>query len=345
MKHQIFNYNIKLDVIDLINRSRINAESFRGKNILVTGGTGFFGVWMLSSLVYIRQLLQNDLDITVISRSPDFFTNNYQLPFDLSCITFLTGDVKDINFNGSDFTHLIHMATTSASETFQGEDQLNKLMVLYEGTNNILRQCSEKLKNVLFTSSGVAYGLCQSDLISEDQPGYLDSTRIDSSLAIGKLTAEYLISYYAKQLGYQFSIARCFSLAGQYLPLNLHYAFGNFANCALNQTGITVSSDGTDKRAYMYIGDAVAWLLNLIESPYNQILNVGSEKSISILDLARMFAKSAGTNVQTLNKSHEVGNFRRINYTPSTQKTRILYPHLQEWTSIEEIVSKTLRVS
>jgi dTDP-glucose 4,6-dehydratase/UDP-glucose 4-epimerase len=182
-------------------------------------------------------------------------------------------------------------------------------------------------------------------LISEEQPGYLDSTRIDSSLALGKLTAEYLISYYSEKFGYKFSIARCFSFAGQYLPLNLHYAFGNFANCALHGENITVSSDGTDKRSYMYIGDAIAWLLNMIESPKNQTLNVGSEKSISILDLARIFANSVGTRVQTLNRKHEVGNFRRINYTPSTQKARTIYPHLQEWTCVDEIVSKTLRVS
>ena len=60
------------------------------------------------------------------------------------------------------------MATTNANETFRGHDQLDKIEMLYEGTKNILSQCGYSLEKVLFTSSGVAYGVNNNNKICEN---------------------------------------------------------------------------------------------------------------------------------------------------------------------------------
>ena len=235
------------------------------------------------------------------------------------------------------------MATTNASETFSGEDQLAKIELLFEGTKNILKQCGPTLEKVLFTSSGVAYGINNKNRTSESDFSGPNTIDTGSALGIGKLTAEYLVSYFAKKYGYKYSIARCFSFAGQFLPLELHYAFGNFINDFLNNNKIRVRGDGQDIRSYLYIGDAIAWLIKLLEDPNDSIYNVGSEIEVKIEDLARKIASyKAGLEVVIEGDSKQGDNFNRPSYMPDTNKIKSNYPNLIEWTALEDIVEKML---
>lgn len=337
-----FEYDLDEDVQALIQHSGVNVNAFRGKKILITGGTGFFGIWFLSALSKIQKVLEGNLHVYVVTRSvKNFLTSSKRMGLTLD-LEFIQGDIREVQLGSKCITHLVHMATTNASETFAGEDQLNKLKVLYEGTENILSQCTASLESVLFTSSGVTYGPCNTEKITEKTPNAPDSTDLGSGLALGKLVAEYLVAYYATKLGYKYSIARCFSFAGQYLPLDLHYAFGNFVQNALDGQDVLIQGDGADKRSYLYIGDALAWLLKMLTEPKNQVLNVGSERAITVKDLADLIAENSGLKVQLIGKDRDVGNFRRPSYVPDTTKIRQFYPGLDEWTSIHEIARKML---
>lgn len=340
------NYEIEKDAVQSIERSGIDINSFKGKTVLVTGGTGFFGIWFLTCLVKIKEKIENDLRIITISRSPENFALNVRDKKILTYIEILKGDIKEIELDNIKITHLVHMATTNASETFSGEDQLAKIELLYGGTKNILKQCGPTLEKVLFTSSGVAYGINNKNRISESDftgPNTIDT---GSALGIGKLTAEYLVSYFAKKYGYKYSIARCFSFAGQYLPLELHYAFGNFINDLLHNKNIQVRGDGQDIRSYLYIGDAIAWLIKLLDDPNNSIYNVGSENEVKIEALARKIAShKAGIEAVIEGGGKQVDNFKRPSYIPDTNKIKSKYPNLIEWTALEDIVEKMLEPS
>lgn len=344
MKPSHFKYNISDDVETLIERSGIDVRLFKGKSILVTGGTGFFGIWMLSALVKIKQLLRGEINIKVLSREPALFIEKHRdIEFE-KYIEFIKGDISTFNIYNGNVTHLIHMASTNASETFSGEEQINKLEMLYQGTRNAIMQCGNALESVLFTSSGVAYGINTNEYISEDDFTAPDTTDLTSALGIGKISAEYLISYYSKKYGYEYSIARCFAFAGQYLPLDLHYAFGNFINDALNGKKIIVRGHGQDMRSYLYVADAVAWLLRMVIEPKNGVYNVGSEIPISIESLAQKVCEVVNPKlgVEILGKVDVEGNFNRRSYTPSTKKIRSHYAGLSEWTKIDEVIKKML---
>ena len=346
MQNTKANYEIEEDALQSIERSGIDINSFKGKTVLVTGGTGFFGIWFLTCLVIIKEKIENDLRIITISRFPANFARNVRDKKILTNIEILKGDIKEIELDNIKVTHLVHMATTNASETFGGEDQLAKIELLFEGTKNILKQCGPTLEKVLFTSSGVAYGINNKNIISESDFTGPNTNDTGSALGIGKLTAEYLISYFAKKHGYKYSIARCFSFAGQFLPLDLHYAFGNFINDLLNNNKIRVRGDGQEIRTYLYIGDAIAWLLKLLEDPNDSIYNVGSEIEVKIEDLAKKIAShKAGLDVVIEGGSKQVDNFNRPSYIPDTNKIKSKYPNLIEWTSLEDIVEKMLEPS
>lgn len=338
-------FDICADVAKVFEYSRINAEDFRGKTILVTGGTGFFGVWILCALTLLRKNLGGDLRILALSRAPGNFIKNYsELTFH-SEIEYITGDIRSFKLNKDiQVTHLIHMATTSAKETFSGSDQLEKLEMLHEGTKRILCECGQSLEKVLFTSSGVAYGINNEKFITEDSFTAPDTMDIGSGLSLGKLVAEYIIAYYSSKFNYKYSVARCFAFTGPYLPLKLHYAFGNFIDNALNGESMNIRSDGKDYRSYLYIADAVAWLLRLLTEPKNEIFNVGSSSAITISELAN---KIAALNEPRLEVNIEgrydfSGNFTRRSYVPCTRKILEAYPGLSEWTSIDESIKKML---
>ena len=127
-----------------------------------------------------------------------------------------------------------------------------------------------------------------------------------------------IIAYFANKYGYKYSIARCFSFAGQYLPMDLHYAFGNFIDDYFNSKNIRIKGDGQDMRSYLYIGDAIAWLLKMIEEPNNAIYNIGSENEIKIEELARKIAShKKGLDIVIEGVGKQIDNFKRSSYIPS----------------------------
>lgn len=339
-------YDIKADVAQAIIRSGADFSSLSGKRVLVTGGTGFFGVWMLTALSQITENLKGDLEIAVITRDSKIFLG-HNPQFELTRnLRFFEGDIRSIDLAGERFSHLIHMATTSANETFSKELQINKIDLLYAGTRNLLEQLGDDLEVVLFTSSGVVYGAPATDsTFHETHLTRPDNLQADSALAYGKLLAEYLVSYFSAEFGYKYNIARCFSFLGQGLPLDVHYAAGNFIADAMNSKPIRVLGSGQESRSYMYIGDALAWLLRLLVKPTNDAYNLGSEKVMTVLELAQLVARLAGKpgQVEVLGQRLSEGNFKRQFYVPSTDKIRSQFPGLGEWTPVPEAVAKMLR--
>ncbi len=84
-------------------------------------------------------------------------------------------------------------------------------------------------------------------------------------------------------------IARCFAFVGPDLPLNAHFAIGNFIRDALTADAFTVAGDGTPLRTFLNQTDLAHWLFTLLKSGRSgEAYNVGSDEVISIADLAHL---------------------------------------------------------
>jgi len=345
MPRHLCDADISEDVERLIKRSGITVGKFREKTLLITGGTGFFGIWFLSALASIRRSIGGELRIIALSRSPETFLQRHALQHFVEDVEFIRGDIKSFKLPPETrVTHLIHMATTNAEETFAGEDQLNKLDMLYMGTRHVLEECGPSLENVLFTSSGVAYGVNPHEFITETDFTAPNTTDNTSALGLGKLVAEYLVTHYAAKFGYRYSIARCFAFSGPHLPEDLHYALGNFVQNARRGEDIVIRGDGQDLRSYLYVGDAIGWLMRLLTEPLNRLFNVGSSRQVNIEGLARLIASAVNppVGVVILGKANLQDNFRRTSYIPNIQAVTNAYPGLAEWTSLEESIARML---
>jgi nucleoside-diphosphate-sugar epimerase len=322
----------------------------RGQSLFITGGTGFFGRWLLETLHQANQQLALGLRVTVLTRDPARFLQQAPALRQARAFTFLHGNVRDFQFPSGDFTHVIHGATTSAHETYAGETPLQKFDTLVEGTRRVLDFAAERnVRHFLFTSSGAVY---QPDLDAESM-GTPESSLLapppwepETALGQAKRAAEFLCACYAQQQGWQCAIARCFSFVGPWLPLNIHYAIGNFIQQALAHEDVIVHSDGRALRSYLFAGDLVVWLLTLLlQGTRAKPCNVGSDQAVSIGELAHLVRDTVNpqVNVRILGQANaSVGNPARSVYVPDIRAARHTHA-LEVWTDLRTSVDITAR--
>jgi nucleoside-diphosphate-sugar epimerase len=274
-----------------------NTESFwdelRGKRILITGGTGFFGCWLLETFIWANEKFNLGATACVVSRDPDKFHRKAPLLASHPAIQFHGGDVMSFVFPEGNFSHVVHAATEASARLIE-ENPLLMFNTILQGTQRTLdfaRFCGAH--TFLFISSGAVYGKQPATLshVPEDYAGGPDPCNFRSAYGEGKRAGEILSILYARKYGIDIKIARCFAFAGPYLPLDIHYAIGNFIRDGLQGNSIVVKGDGTPYRSYLYAADLMVWLWTILFRgetcrPYN----VGSPEAVSIAELARCVA-------------------------------------------------------
>lgn len=266
---------------------------FEGKSIFLTGGTGFFGVWLLHFFRYIETKMSLGLRVTVLSRTPKKFIHRYPVLAAYPAFTFIDGNVKNFDFPKGKYHFIIHAATTASADLIKNYP-LAMLDTIVVGTRRVLdyaQYCGAE--KMLYISSGAVYGLQSPEvkLMPEANDISLNPLGAVDAYAMGKIFSEYLCSTYEKLYNFGVTIARCYAFLGPFLPLNIHYAAGNFIRDALNSNMIRIKGDGTPIRSYMYPTDLVEWLMKiLLNGESCRAYNVGSDHAITILNLAKAIA-------------------------------------------------------
>lgn len=285
------------DLQEILVGSRDIWDELRGARIFITGGTGFIGCWLIESFCHANQALGLGARASILTRNPEAFRRKVPHLADNPSIELIHGDVLAFPGNLGSFSHIIH-AATDASAQLLATDPLRMYDTVVLGTRNVLGWAStQPHARVLFTSSGAVYGRQPWDLerIPDDWPGAPDCTSPASAYSEGKRAAENLCAIMASQHGLKVTIARCFAFVGPYLPLDTHFAIGNFIRDAMRGGPITVHGDGTPLRSYLYASDMTVYLWHLLVRGHaGGTINVGSEVAISIGELANLVAKLFG---------------------------------------------------
>lgn len=281
----------------------------RGARLFITGGTGFFGTWLLESLVYANNRHRLGIRATVLSRNPDAFLCRMPHLAETTALDWVRGDVLDFRFPSGSFSHVIH-AATEASGKLNEERPLAMFDTIVGGTRRVLDfAVASGAKDFLLISSGAVYGRQPPDLshVPEDYPGSPDLASPLSAYGEGKRAAELLCAIYHHHHGIVPKIARCFAFVGPHLPLDAHFAIGNFIRDALEGRQIVVCGDGRPYRSYLYTADLAVWLWTiLVHGRANRTYNVGSGEAINIRNLANLAASLAPpTSVKVLQTAGE----------------------------------------
>jgi dTDP-glucose 4,6-dehydratase/UDP-glucose 4-epimerase len=340
---------MNLEELNISDREFSGWSDLSGESIFITGGSGFIGSALLYSLIESNKKFDLNIKVTVLSRNISSFKIKHPEIAKSDFITLLEGDVRNFDFPKDKFSKLFHLATTSASETFEGEDQLRKYHTLVEGTERVLQFAAfSNVNKIIFTSSGVVYGQLPSEIknVSETYLGAPDTSSPSSALAQGKRSAEFLISYYADKYGFDFVIARCFSFIGPNLPLNLHYAVGNFIFDAIHNETINIRGDGKSYRSYMDVNDLTVWLLKFMSNNCkHKIYNVGSDQTLSILSLAKKIQKIISPSKEIIiygDTSLSIGNFSRDYYAPNINRALKEFS-LDLWINLDQSIIRLMK--
>ena len=258
--------------------------------VLLTGGTGFFGKALLRHHLAFSSAVSPE--IVVLSRNPQLFLAAHPEFKGHQTIHFLKGDIeqRDSLPWRQSFSHVLHAA---ADSTFGPRLRpLQRYEQIVDGTRNILDLAvATGAHRFLLTSSGGIYGSPPGELesIPEDWPVSPPLDTGSTAYSQAKRAAEHLCFLYGEEHNLQSVVARCFAFVGPDLPLDVHFAIGNFIGDALTAGAITVSGDGTPRRTYLDQSDLAHWLFTLLEHGRpGQAYNVGSDEVISIAALAHL---------------------------------------------------------
>lgn len=310
-------------------------EPFRGQRIFVTGATGFLGTWLLETFAFINETLALEAELVGLSRNPDAFYKKVPHLAPCKAIALHQGDVRDFSFPEGKFSHVIHAGTTSSAPV----PPLEMVDTILFGTRRTLDfAVAAGVKKFLFVSSGAVYGELASGTkpVTETASTAPSPMNPASAYGEGKRMAELLCALYHDRYKLETTIARCFALAGPHLPLEAHFAIGNFIQAALEKKPIVIKSDGSSKRSYLYAADLAVWLWTLLFKgkachPYN----VGSEEGLSIKELAEQVKKTLGLKAPIQLGSGGIST----SYVPDTRRAKQelgLKEHITLETSIQK---------
>lgn len=295
--------------------------------ILLTGGTGFFGRALLRH--FVASDMAAESDVCVLSRDPLRFKASYPDLAACEGITFVQGDIEERRSLPWDqaFTHILHAATDSTLGPQL--TPLKRFRQILEGTTNLLDLAiATEASRFLLTSSGGVYGLQPADLeaIPEDWPGSPPLGDPQSAYSQAKRAAEHCCALYRDKHGLQTVVARCFAFVGPDLPLDVHFAIGNFIRDALQSDAITIAGDGTPVRSYLDQRDLARWLWALLrEGQDGEAYNVGSDRVISIAELAYLVRDLLAPEKEVCILSKADPSSKRNRYVPSITKIRDLH--------------------
>jgi dTDP-glucose 4,6-dehydratase len=217
---------------------------------------------------------------------------------DQPAIRCVAGEIAGFEFPSGDFSHVLHAATPT-SAALNELSPFDLIDTSVHGTRRVLEFAREKkVEGLLFTSSGAVYGPTRTGEaggarvnIAETLLTGPDLTNPANAYAEAKRLAEVMCALAISKYGVPVRIARCFTFVGPYLPLDQHFAVGNFIRNALAGTPIRVRGDGSATRSYLYGADlAIALWTILFKGETGVPYNVGSCQPVSILELARAVA-------------------------------------------------------
>ena len=295
------------------------AEALQGARVLVTGGTGFFGVWGL----HVWAALSRSLDIQVwaLSRDPERFRREHPA---LSGVNWITGDVRDFRADRR-FTHAILGATPVSPQMVRDEPE-RMFNTIVDGTRHSLAQLGGATR-VVFVSSGAVYGADPGTgaPFAETSHGAPDPFDAGACYGLGKLAAEHIVATWGRRNGAITPIARPFAFVGPYLPMNTHFAVGNFLADAVARRPIVVGGDGTPIRSYLHGAELAAQLWSLLAVGDNLAYNIGSDEALSIRELAERVGEIGGVPVEV--RGVPVPGKPPASYVPETKRIHALGLH------------------
>jgi len=332
---------------DVLAQTRGLWEEVRGQDLFITGGTGFFGVWLLESFAHANDHLQLGARAIVLTRNPAAFMVRMPHLAGRHDLKLFAGNLRDFPFPSGRYPFVIH-AANDADPKLAAKSPEASMEAMDRGLDRVLDFVAQAgTRKLLLTSSGAVYGRQPPDLghLREDYPESPVPPMANNAqvYAAGKRVAERRCLSHARQFGYEAKVARCFAFLGPHLPLDGEFAAGNFIRAALRCEPIQIHGDGTPYRSYLYAADLAIWLWTILfRGQPARAYNVGSAQELTIKELAVRTTAAAGAGQAVIIAQPPVAGSAAARYVPAIDRARTelcLVPRI----SLETALHRTLR--
>jgi nucleoside-diphosphate-sugar epimerase len=333
---------IEEDVKSILKRTDALWPDLTKARIFLTGGTGFYGSWLIESFIQANLVHSLGAELVVLSRDPSaFFRRNPRLAT-ANGVHLHQGDVSQFDFPEGHFSHVIHAASDLSST--QPKNPVALIETALNGCQRVTKLAAERgAKRFLFASSGAVYGPMAKgrEHLNEEAPVSPMPIESKSAYMESKRLGELVCALECEKNGIAATIARGFAFMGPYLPLELPLAAPAFLKAALCGKEIVIQGNGKTVRSYLYGADLAIWLWTiLLRGQHARPYNVGSDLPITISQLAKATATVCGSQASIRVLGHLQAHDTVEVYLPDISRSRDELG-LDVFTPLEESLRRT----
>lgn len=259
---------------------------FKGKRVLVTGGCGFIGSWI------VTRLLELGADVTVF--------DCHVKPFDPR-VKIIQGDARKfeaVNHAMRGQEYVFHLAAILGVEEIS-DIPLQVLENNLGGTINALKAAHEnRVQRFIYTSSSEVYGRPYKVPIAEDDPIVPVST-----YGLAKLTGEAYCAAFYREHGLKYTTLRYFNVYGP--GQSGKFVIPIFISRVVKGLPPIIYGNGSQSRAYTYITDAVngTLLAAASDNTVGETFNIGNDEAITLTELAHYIIDICGNHHKPIFKN------------------------------------------
>lgn len=321
LKLLVQNETVADDMRQILHNCLDEFSYLAGKRLLITGGSGFIGRYLVESIVVFNH--ENPVSpcrVLLPTRSLSGIEKKSPHLMGLNCIEWFEWDGKAIEQEPVDF--VIHAASPVEPEEYLS-NAYEAMQQMVGMTHAVLSFCKKSsVSKMLYLSSGAVYG-AQSQAVESMDERYAGLINADDSRACYAESKRYC-EMLCRLSSVPVVISRLFSCVGPYLDLNSSFAFSSFIRSADSGGEIVLHSDGSAERTYCYASDLTVylWKLLVLGVP-GQVYNVGS--SAPVVTVASLAEKIALALDATVVKGDDNSNGDRQRYIPDTGKAEEFY--------------------
>ena len=319
-------------IINAVDLSRL-----KGKSIFITGGTGFFGLWILNLLSLLNQEGFN-IKVTLLSRNPDLFLKNNPEYVNVEWLKWVEGDVVNYQRPEEQFDLFIHGAANTKPEANDRQSAIFNSIVL--GTKYVMDHAvSANAQRLLIISSGAVYGEVPggTDRISEEETTAPVTNKVENAYGEAKRASEMIGYCVSAERKIDVITARCFAFAGK--GIGEHLVLNQLIRQAIAEDEIVIKGSGLARRSFLHGRDLAIWLLKLlIDGDSGEIYNVGSDEAYTIIELAEII-RNVISPAKKINVLGHQKLEQRMNYIPSIDKAK--GKNLYVWTPLAEAIEES----
>ena len=309
--------------------SLIDRAALEGRTLFLTGGTGFVGRWLLAAIAHLNTTATRPLRVRALTRGVP--------PFDAPWLTWVAGDVRDFT-DVAPAELLVHAALPSTATPAGGEQALRE--TARSGMERVLEHATRAgVVRSMVLSSGAVYGAVKGSMVESAPLGalapgdaYAEAKREVEALALAETRA-----------GHDMLIVRLFTCIGEGYRAHGHLAHVALIAEARAGLPLTLRGDGTAVRSYLAGEDLGLWLLVLLSREGNDIVNVGSDRAMSVREFAELVAVRAGLGADAVRLGDAPAG-PRAHFVPDLTHARARYG-LAPWTPVERVIDRLLRTT